>query len=287
MNDIPYSVVFAGTPACAVPSLKALNDDPAFDVQLVITQPDKPIGRKRELTPSPVKIFAQQHNLNIAQPNNINHYQLSTINYQLLVVVAYGQLLSQNILDVPSIAPINVHFSLLPRWRGAAPVQHALLNGDTKTGITIQHMKLQLDAGPILAQQERILDGTETAPTLYEELGQQGAKLLIDTLKKPFDPKPQDESQKTHGRKITKEMGSIDHTTMTAVAVDRSVRALVPWPGVRTTINGRAVKLIEISPTETDGSLALQCKDTVLYVTKLQPPGKTVMSALAWQRGLK
>lgn len=279
------SIIFAGTPDFAVPSLRALIDDPEFEVKLVITQPDKPVGRKQQLTPPPVKVAAIDAGIPVEQPENINNYQFPVSNFQFLVVVAYGQLLKQPILDLSEIAPINVHASLLPRWRGASPIQSALLAGDQETGVTIQRMVLELDAGPMLATESTPIEARETIETLHDRLAQIGADLLVTTLKKPLTETQQDDANMTHCTKLTRAMGNVDTKTMTAEEIDRHVRALVPWPGVRAVIEGQEVKLIETQLVETDSALAVDCKESTLFVLQLQPLGKAPMNALDWKRG--
>lgn len=288
MSPSKMSIVFAGTPDFAVPSLKALIADDAFDVKLVISQPDKPVGRSQEVLPTPVKKAALDAGIPVEQPENINtfqHFNIST--FQFLVTVAYGQILKQPILDLPEVAPVNLHASLLPHWRGASPMQSAILNGDRQTGVTIQRMVKELDAGPILAQESLALHGTETITQLHDSLAAMGARLLVETVKKPLTETPQDETKATFCRKLTKDMGTFDPKRMTAQEIDRHVRALVPWPGVRTKLHNEDVKLIEVSLEEKEGSVPLQCKDSVLHLVTVQPAGKKPMSADAWERGRK
>jgi methionyl-tRNA formyltransferase len=285
MPNSPIRVIFAGTPEFAVPCLNALIDDDAFDVKLVISQPDKPVGRKQEILPTPVKACALKHGIEVAQPENMNTFALSDTPCDFLVVVAYGQILNQDILDAPDIAPVNVHASLLPQWRGASPMQSAILAGDTQTGITIQKMVKALDAGPILSQVITPLESNTTISDLHDRLASTGAALLIETLSNPLKETQQDEEKATTCHKLSRSMGNLDPTKLTAEEIHRHVRALVPWPGVRVSIEGQEVKLIEVALTETNESIALQCKDTELHIVLLQPPGKKPMSGLAWQRG--
>lgn len=287
MSDSPLHVVFAGTPEFAVPTLKALLDDPAFIVDLVITQPDKPVGRKHVLTPPPVKVVAEEAGITVEQPENINDFGLQNLEFDFLVVVAYGQILSQEVLDCPRIAPVNIHFSLLPEWRGAAPVQHAMLAGQTVTGITIQRMAKKLDTGNILAQEEVPIPELTYAEDVYTLCGQKGATLLTQTLKNPLEETEQDHSKATFCKKLTREMGSIDPTQISAQQLHSTVYALVPWPGVLCKIDGQEVKILETRLEEEPGTIPLQCKDSVLHIKTLQPPGKTAMSSEAWLRGRK
>ncbi|HLD64178.1 MAG TPA: methionyl-tRNA formyltransferase [Candidatus Peribacteraceae bacterium] len=282
---MPSSVVFCGTPAFAVPTLHALIADPEFTVKLVITQPDKPMGRKQQVVTPPVKADALQHGLPVAQPEKIGTFTVPPCDW--LVVVAYGQIIPQKILAIPTKAPVNVHASLLPRWRGASPIQHAILHGDTETGVTIQKMIAKLDAGPILAQAAEPLPADATASLLHDRLSRLGAELLVETLKKPLQPREQDEAHVTMCKKLTRADGVVDPTKMTALEIDRRVRALTPWPGVTCQIEGQSVKIHEVSLLPIlKQSVALPCKGgTTLYIARLQSPGKRVVTAEEWQRG--
>ncbi|MDD4628812.1 MAG: methionyl-tRNA formyltransferase, partial [Candidatus Peribacteraceae bacterium] len=264
--------------------------DPAFSVKLVITQPDKPVGRKQVLIPPPVKVLAGKRGIRVWQPQNINEeaksYKLMATSCDFLVVVAYGQILSKEILALPHIAPVNLHPSLLPRWRGASPIHHALLARDKETGVTIQKMAEALDAGPILAQEHLPLSMTETYEHLRQVLAEKGAALLVRTLKSPLQPIPQDAGTVTVCSKLTRKDGEAAPSIMTAEEIDRKVRALTPWPGVTGAINNEMVKFLKTSLTQAPESLPLSCADgTTLFVTELQPPGKKPMSGAAWARG--
>lgn len=287
-----HSVIFCGTPDFAVPSLQALVADPAFDVKLVVTQPDKPVGRKKEITPPAVKVIAEQLSIPVLQPENVNDELLPYLNTHpelmpdFLVVVAYGKILSQSVLEIPNKAAVNVHGSILPRWRGASPVEHAILNGDTETGVTVQIMAQELDAGPILAIAKIPLGPHDTSPGVRDQLSKIGAALLVETLKQPLDPKPQPGEGVTFCRKLEKEDAETDREKLTATEIDRKVRALNPWPGVVCDVMGHKVKLIETSMMQEDHSIPLACaNDTTLHVVKLQPPGKKEMFAEEWRRG--
>ncbi len=282
----PQSVVFLGTSAFAVPSLKALALDPDFEIQLVITQPDKPAGRKQVMTPSPIKIAAQELRLPIAQPEKINslttnHYPLTT-RPNFLIVVSYGQILSQEILDWPTEAAINVHPSLLPLLRGATPLQHAILHGLPESGVTVQRMIKELDAGPMLSQMSVPLTQRETFLTLHDRLALIGAELLVKTLKKPLQQTAQENEKATFCGKLSKADGIADPTTMTAHQIDRMVRALTPWPGVTIGTN----KILET--TLESGDLTVPCAEqTTLTIVRIQPAGGTPMSGSDFMRGNK
>lgn len=293
MNITKYSVIFCGTPDFALPSLRALASHPLFDVRLVITQPDKPVGRKQTVTPSAVKILATDLNIPIIQPENINEelpaYLMLHPDDQpdFLVVVAYGKILSQAVLDIPRIASINVHGSVLPRWRGASPIEHAILGGDTEIGVSIQVMAADLDAGPILGTASIPLHPSDTALHLRDALSHLGADLLVTTLSAPLKPIAQSSEGVTFCRKLTKEDGIVDRHTMTAVDLDRHVRALTPWPSVVCDIDGHSVKILESSLEQTPHAIPVGCaEETTLFVLRVQPAGRKSMTAEEWRRGI-
>ena len=285
------SVVFAGTPSFAVPSLKALAGDPAFEVVLVITQPDKPVGKKKTITPPPVKVEAEKLGIPVWQPRSFNR-ELATLHSKLatrpdyLIVVAYGQILSQEVLSWPTIYPINVHASLLPRWRGASPVQHAILAGDSETGVTIQVMARELDVGPVLAREGIPIAPDDTAETLMGKLSTLGADLLVKTFTSKLQPQPQSPTGITLCRKLSRQDGVADPASMRAEEIERRVRALHPWPGVTMVLDGTSTKIIRSSLSASASSHPLPCKDgTTLHLLDVQPPGKKPMTGAAWARG--
>jgi methionyl-tRNA formyltransferase len=283
----PISIIFCGTPDFAVPSLEALIADSAFSVDLVITQPDKPVGRKQELRSPAVKIAAEKHGITMLQPEDINAevQKLSSSRPDFLIVVAYGQIFSRSLLELPKIAPVNLHASLLPRWRGASPIHHAILKGDSVTGVTVQQMAEKLDSGPILAQEKTEIRDRETVQTLHDRLATMGADLLVHTLKHPLHPKDQNEKDVTICHKLKRETGIVNPTSMTAEEIDRHVRALVPWPGVTMNIESTDLKILETSLVETAGALPVECKGSTLFLVTVQEPGKKPMTAAEWKRG--
>lgn len=289
----PITIIFCGTPAFAVSSLEALATDDAFHVVLVITQPDRPSGRQRTLAPPPVKARAQELGLRVFQPQDINEELSAYLEAHgiprpdFLVVVAYGKILAPPILALPAIAPINVHASLLPRWRGASPVEHAILAGDTETGITVQVMSPKLDAGDILAVRRIPIAPRTTTPLLKETLSRLGADLLVTTLKQPLHPVPQPAEGITLCRKLSREDGIVDPARETSEEIDRRVRALNPWPGVLCKIAGRMIKMLATSLAPVAGSVPLPCAhQTTLQLISVQEPGKKAMRADAWKRGI-
>lgn len=293
MPDAPIRIVFCGTSAFAVPSLETLARDPRFQIDLVITQPDKPVGKEQTVTPPPVKVAAEKLGLKIAQPESLNK-EFSNVTSQILarpdflIVVSYGQILSQEVLDWPLQMPLNLHASLLPRWRGASPIQHAILAGDSETGVTVQKIEKELDAGPILAQEKTGIDPEETATELSDRLAKIGAMLLVYTLRDPPLLREQSADGITICRKLTREDGKVDPATMTALEIDRRVHALNPWPGVLVEVNGKPLKLLRTSLRPHPDAAPLLCKDaTTLSLIEVQPPSKKPMTGKEWERGAR
>jgi methionyl-tRNA formyltransferase len=285
----PLSIVFCGTPDFAVPSLRALAADDRFRIDLVVTQPDRPAGRGNRLEAPAVKRAAEELGLVVAQPQSLNasyaHLPVSK-RPDILVVVAYGQIVNDAVLAWPTIAPVNVHGSLLPRWRGASPVEHAILEGDTETGVTVQIMERALDAGPILGMTSTPIGPRENREELRARLAEMGATLLIETLAKPLSPIPQPLEGITICRKLSRTDGQVDPTTMTAAEIDRCVRALVPWPGVTCTVDGEPLKIIATDLHVNADALPLPCAGgTTLHLRTVQPPSGKPMSGQAWARG--
>jgi methionyl-tRNA formyltransferase len=265
-------IIFLGTAELACPSLRAI----AGDVVLVVTQPDRPRGRQLQLAPPPVKVTARQLGLPVLQPARIRDAVEELRRHQpdLIVVVAYGQLLPPSLLELPPRGCVNVHASLLPRWRGAAPIQHAILAGDTETGVTTMLMNEQMDAGDILLQRAVPIRPDDTTATLQHRLAPLGAELLVETLRLPaWQPLPQDPARVTYARKLTKEDGRIDWTKP-AVEIERLVRALNPWPGAFTEDNGKLLKVWKVAVVN----------DTVRLL-EVQPAGGRRMSYEAYRRG--
>jgi methionyl-tRNA formyltransferase len=300
-------IIFAGTPDFAVPTLKALLADADFDVVAVITQEDKPVGRKQILTPPPVKVAAEENKIKVYQPAKIKLIkdEIAAIAPDFLIVVAYGKLLPQAILDIPKYGCINVHASLLPRWRGAAVIQAPILAGDAQTGVTIMKMDAGLDTGPIIAHMAVNVLPNETAETLHDELSALGAKILPETLKAfargEMELKPQDENQVTYVLELKKEDGKIDWKKP-AVEIERMVRAYTPWPSTFTIsdlrFSNKTIKIISaennILPVNKfkigevfldDGKMAVQTGDGALVIKKLQLEGGKPMGAEDFLRG--
>jgi methionyl-tRNA formyltransferase len=240
--------VFAGTAAFAVPALRALPEA-GHEIQLVITQPDRPANRGMKLTPPPVKVAAQELGLPVYQPERIRDPQaverIRGLAPDLLVVVAYGQIIPRTVLAIPKLGAVNVHGSLLPRWRGAAPVARAMLAGDSETGVTIMKMDEQLDHGPILFTSATTIGEREDAEALTARLAQMGAIALVETLRvlDEIEPREQDHAKSTVAPKLSREEGELDWS-MDARDIDRRVRALQPWPGATLPTNRGRVKVL-------------------------------------------
>lgn len=237
-----------GSPEFALPTLRLLVEN--YPVVGVVTQPDKPAGRGRKISPPPVKNLALNLNLPVIQPHRLKNEetmeQLRAWNPDLIVVAAFGQILKPDLLELPPYGCLNVHASLLPRWRGAAPVQAAILHGDHVTGVTIMKMDPGVDTGPILSRQSTPIDLEETAGELSQKLAHMGAKLLIESLPAYFsgqlNPQPQDDEQATYAPILKKGEGELDFT-QPAEDLARKVRAFNPWPGAFTYWRGKMIKI--------------------------------------------
>nr|WP_290667786.1 methionyl-tRNA formyltransferase [Ardenticatena sp.] len=244
-------LIFLGTPVFAVPSLQRLAERGTYDLVQVITQPDRPAGRGRKLRPSPVKEAAQTLGIPVWTPETLKTpdaiARLRDLQPDVAVVVAYGEILRPNVLAIPPKGFVNVHASLLPKYRGAAPIQAALLNGDRETGVSIMLLDEGMDTGPVLAQRVVPIAPDETAGSLSEKLAQVGADLLVETLPRwlagEIVPQPQDHSQASITRLIKKTHGRIDWA-QPAEVIERQVRAYTPWPSAFTTWDGRLLKVL-------------------------------------------
>jgi len=300
-------IVFMGTAELACRPLDALFAKPEFKIVAVVTQPDRPRGRDLRLQPSPVKARAIEHKLPVLQPDRARDpafiAELQRLAPELIVVVAYGQILPQSILDLPQHGALNVHTSLLPKYRGAAPIQWAILNGDQQTGVTIMKMDAGLDTGPILAQEPTRISDEDTSQTLHDRLAAIGAGLLVATIPEFVSGKIAPQSQPIEGasyaRKITKEDGQIDWSQPARIIHNR-VRAFVPWPGAYTwRMHGSKRTLLKIwssrvvtrtsgSPGEVTGgpdALVVGSGDGALEIIELQREGSRRMTAAQYLAG--
>ena len=292
-----------GSPDFSLSALRLLAEN--YQVVGVVTQPDRASGRGRELKAPPVKPLALELNIPVIQPEKLREpeamQQLRDWNPDLIVVAAFGQLLRKDVLDLPKYGCINVHASLLPRWRGAAPINAAVLAGDEKTGVTIMKMDVGLDTGPMLAMKKIRITPDDTAGSLFEALSTLGANLLIETLPAYMDgkisPQPQPEEGETYAPMLKKEDGHLNFNH-SAVELERRIRAMNPWPGAWFEWNENILKVMRGSIGEArgkeagsrlivEGRPAVMCADGVLILEEVQPPGKKVMPGKAFLSGAR
>ncbi len=303
------NLIFCGTPQFAVPSLQELVAA-EFRIQLVVTQPDRPKGRGLELVASPVKQAALKLNLPITQPDRIKanaefRVQLTDLKPDAIIVVGYGRIIPQWMLDLPPLGNINVHASLLPKYRGAAPIQWAIANGETVTGVTIMRIDVGLDTGDILLQDELPIAADDTSETLAPRLASMGADLLVDTLlglqAGALPPRPQDNAQATLAPILKKEDGLIDFSC-TATEISNRIRGFQPWPGAYTKFRGKNLQLLRARPAtqtmtnalapaelraEGDQLLAGCGSNTSLELLEIQLEGKKRSIAADFLRGYR
>ena len=289
-------IIFAGTPDFAAESLKALLHS-GHDICAVYTQPDRPAGRGRKLTPSPVKQVALEHQIPVEQPLNFKDEaslrQLASYQADLMIVVAYGLLLPQAVLDTPRLGCINVHASLLPRWRGAAPIQRAILAGDKETGVGIMKMEAGLDTGPVLLEARCAIEASDNAQSLHDKLAELGAATLLESLvdieQGLQHAVPQDDSQMTYAAKLQKQEAVIDWQ-QSAVQILRQINAFNPWPVTQTLWRDDTLRIwqAELGNEQNDaapGTVTAVSKQGIdvatgsgkLRITQLQVPGKRAM----------
>lgn len=298
---MPEKIVFMGSPLFAVKILQALVS--SYEVCGVVTQPDRPAGRGKILTPPPVKVLAAQLNLPIIQPARLKEpealSQLERWNPDVIVVAAFGQILRQNVLDLPKFGCVNVHASYLPRWRGAAPIQAAILNGDEYSGVTIMKMDAGIDTGPILLQKKLSLAADETMISLTDKLATLGANLLLEALQSylngSLSPTAQPVDGATYAPMLNKEEGRLDFSQPTVV-IERKVRALNDWPGTYYEINQQPLKIrkVRVIAAEAphaglqsviDKLPAISTPDGWVQLLEVQPAGKKWMSGADYVRG--
>ncbi len=298
-------IVFMGTPDFAVPSLRRLIED-GHEIAAVYTQPDKPRNRGMRLTPPPVKVVAQEHGIPVCQPQRVREPEvieaLAACRPELIVVAAYGKILPREIIDLPPLGCINVHSSLLPKYRGAAPINWAVLNGEEETGVTIMEIAEALDAGDMLSQQSTPINPDESVETLHDRLAELGAELLSGTIREietgTAVRTPQEESQSTYAPMLSRALSPVDWSR-SAREIHNQVRGLLPWPAATMELSGCTMKLYRTevtgertgaapgTPVGADaGGLLMACGDgTLLRVTELQAPGKKRMAAVDYLRG--
>lgn len=291
-----------GTPDFAVPSLKKLITS-KHTVQAVFTQPDKPKGRKMILTPPEVKVCALENNIEVYQPNTLKDGEaleiIKSYNPDVIVVAAYGKILPKEVLDYPRYGCINIHGSLLPKYRGAAPIQRAVLDGEQETGVTTMQMAEGLDTGDMLLVYKTKITEDETSGELFDRLALAGADLLLDTLNDvengKINPQKQDDSKATYAKMIDKSMCPVDFSKP-AQTVHNQVRGLKPWPVATAVINDKKLKIHKTKVSPLSGKpgevvslnpLTVACGDNSVEVLELQPEGKKVMDSKAYLAGNK
>ncbi len=299
-------IVFMGSPDFALPSLSALVSAPNYQVVGVITQPDRASGRGRELKPPPVKSLALELNIPVMQPEKLRlpepMEQLRAWAPDLIVVAAFGQILKKDVLEMPHYGCINVHASLLPRWRGAAPINAAILHGDEETGVTIMQMDVGLDTGPMLAKKSIRIKPDDTAGSVSQALSTLGADLLIETLPDylagNLTATPQPEDGSTYAPMLKKTDGLLDFT-QPAVDLERRVRAMNPWPGAWFEWNGNPLKVLRASTVSgekglasgsrftVEGRPAVQSSEGALVLDEVQPAGKKAMPGKSFLAGAR
>lgn len=300
----PLRIIYAGTPEFAVPALKALLESP-HDVVAVYTQPDRPAGRGRKITYGPVKQLALDYHIPVEQPaslkDEVAQQTIREYRPDVMVVAAYGLLLPQSVLDIPRHGCLNIHGSLLPRWRGAAPIQRAIQNGDQETGNTIMQMQATLDTGDILLQSICPISDRDTGQSIHDKLASQGAKDILEVLQQiqtnGLRPQPQDDSQATYAHKLNKAEARIDWH-QSATEIDRMVRAFNPWPVAFTEYHGKPMKVhmthtkeasVSAEPgwviNESAAGIEVATGKGVLVIERLQMPGKKALSAADFLNG--
>jgi len=283
-------IVFAGTPEFAAEHLKALLDSP-HEIVAVYTQPDRPAGRGQKLMPSPVKQLAAQHGLPVLQPPTLRapeaQAELAALQPDLMVVVAYGLILPQAVLDIPRLGCINSHASLLPRWRGAAPIQRAVQAGDAESGVTVMQMEAGLDTGPMLLKVSTSISAEDTGGSLHDRLARLGPPAVVEAIAGlaagTLKGEVQDDALATYAHKLSKDEAKLDWSRP-AVELERAVRAFDPWPVCHTTLNGEPLKVWaarlgegrgepgKILGASRDG-LLVGCGEGSLLLTRVQLPG--------------
>ena len=298
-------IVFMGTPDFSVPTLESLIAS-RHEVAAVVTQPDKPKGRGKEIHMTPVKETALRHGIPVYQPARARKAsfveEMRALEPDVMVVIAFGQILSRELLDVPRYGCVNIHASLLPKYRGAAPIQWAVINGDRETGITTMMMDTEMDTGDMLEKKVIALDERETGGSLFDRLSLLGGELILSTLDKleagTLVPEKQDHEKATYVKKISKSMGDIDWT-MDAAAIERLIRGLNPWPSAYTRLNGRMLKIWQAQVLEgcqegavpgqileaAGSTLTVQTGNGILKIEELQLEGKKRMDTAAVLRG--
>lgn len=302
-------IIYFGTEQFAAEILTALINCGKFKIKLVVTQPDRPTGRQQIIQKSPVKQVAEKYNIDIAQPankeelekvmsNKIFSKPSEIENLKLNIICQYGLIIPANIIDAPKMGSLNIHPSLLPKYRGASPIQSAIINGESKTGVTIMVMDEKMDHGNILAQQELPIMPNDTFPTLHDKLLEIAKSLIVETaqkwIKQSITSIAQNHDNATFCKMLTRENGHIDWNK-SAQEIYNLYRGLQPWPGIWTTANGQRIKLLKIALSKKTSKIGEVCfEDNKMFVgtpsgsieiIELQPEGKNPMPAIVWKNG--
>lgn len=304
------NIIYMGTPDFAVYPFEKLIEA-GHNISLVITQPDKAKGRSKALVPTPVKVAAQKHNIEVLQPEKVREEtvvdRIKNLKPDVIVVAAYGQILPESILNIPTYGCINIHASLMPKYRGAAPIERSILDGEEKTGVTTMYMEKGLDTGDMIDKIEVDITPDDTGETLHDKLAVCGAELIIKTLEKleteTATREKQDDALSSYAPMLTKEMGEIDFSNP-ADYIDRQVRALIVWPCAYTKISGKNVKILKVRVTDIDEqkymdakpgeiieitkkNFTIKCGVGAITILKLLPEGKKPMDTVAYLNGNK
>lgn len=295
-------IVFMGTPTFAASALERILAA-GFNVVAVYSQPPKPVGRGYEVTKSATHMLAEQHNIPVFTPSSLRtpeaQAELSALNPDICVVAAYGFILPKVVLNIPPMGCVNIHASLLPRWRGAAPIQHAILAGDAETGVTLMKMDVGMDTGDMLYQRSIPITSATTSQRLFDQLAELGADMIVDYLREPnsYTPTPQPTDGVTMAPKIDKSMAKLDWRKP-AYELERQLRAFTPWPGVTTQYEDTLLKIgglkvIETTHSQTPGTilndeLHIACGNrTILAITSLQRPGGKMLETHEFLKGFQ
>ncbi len=305
MTNKKIKTIFIGTPDFGIPVLISLISDKNFDILGVITQPDKKVGRQQILTETPIKKIASSYNIKVWQPKKLKEFadEIKKLEPDLIVVVAYAQILPKAILEIPKYSCINIHGSLLPKYRGAACIQAAILNGDAETGITIMKMDEGLDTGPIIAQEKITIEPKDTGEKIFNKLSGLAGKIttpaILDYINGKIELKPQDNPRASLTKLLDKNDGKINWQK-SATEIERLIRAMHSWPGAFTTFNGKSLKILEadqniLSTNEhqtgevflQNNEVAIQCGQDALIIKKIKLEGKNETVAIDFINGHK
>lgn len=289
-------LAFFGTHEFGAAMLRTILNSKKYTIEAVVTQPDKPIGRSQEVSKSAVKLLAEENQLRVIQPESLKNYQFD-FTWDITVVCQYGLIIPKAILDIPKYGNINIHTSLLPKYRGPSPIQSTLINGETKTGVSIMLMDEKMDHGPILSQSEVEINPDDTYPTLSLKLQNEAEKILISNLNMwvegKLTPQPQQDDNATYCKILTRDDGRIKWER-TDIEIYNQYRGLTPWPGIWTIWKGKRLKLLSIRPVENnlapgevyaDKKILIGCGSGAIEVLKLQLEGKRALKSVDFVAG--